>query len=78
MGAMSENVAAANHPGENPTVTLMKLWTTSKSHEVNLCNSWTHTGIGIVVDHDGMVFATEIFGCLYPSSLTPRNRFNGR
>jgi uncharacterized protein YkwD len=78
MGAVSENVAAVNPRGENTTPILMKLWTTSKGHEANLCNSWTHTGIGIVVDSDGMVFATEVFGCLYCSNLSFRNRFNGR
>jgi uncharacterized protein YkwD len=78
MGAVSENVAAATHPGKSAAPLLVKLWSQSKSHDANMRNSWTHTGVGVVVDHDGMVFATELFGCINHSQLTTRNRFNGQ
>ena len=40
---------------------LIELWKDSKDHHKNMLDDWTHTGIGVVVDSDGMVFATQIF-----------------
>ena len=76
MYSVSENVAATNFPGKNPAPTLVKLWSESKSHGYNMCNSWTHTGVGVVVDPDGMVFATQIFAAMSYSQLSSRDRFN--
>lgn len=73
---ISENVAAANHGGVNPAPILLGLWKTSKGHHQNLLNSWTHTGVGVVTDADGMVFATELFATVTSSQMTMRNRFN--
>lgn len=78
MGAVSENVAAANHPGRSAAPVLVQLWSQSDSHEANMRNSWTHTGVGVVVDHDGMVFATQLFGCINYSQLASRKRFTGQ
>lgn len=77
MSAVSENVAAAKYPGKNMGPVLVKLWSESKGHDANMRNSWTHTGVGVVVDGDGTVFATQLFGCLNQSQLATRNRFNG-
>lgn len=74
---VSENVAAANVPGKNPGPTLVTLWSNSKSHETNMRGEWTHTGIGVVVDDDGMVFSTEIFATVSSSQLTMRRRLTG-
>jgi len=78
MGAVSENIAAANYPGKKIGPVLVQLWSNSKGHDANMRNSWTQTGVGVVVDSDGMVFATQIFGCVNHSQLTTRNRFNGQ
>ena len=76
MENVSENVAAANHPGSNMTSVLMSLWKGSKDHHKNMLDDWTQTGIGVVVDSDGMVFATEIFSTVSNSQMSVRERFN--
>ena len=76
MQNVSENVAAANHPGESPAPVLVKLWQGSKDHDSNMRQSWTHTGVGVVVDSDGMVFATQLFATVSYSQLATRERFN--
>ena len=76
MQSVSENVATANHPGQNPAPVLVKLWRGSKNHDSNMRQSWTHTGVGVVVDSDGMVFATQLFATVSSSKLATRERFN--
>lgn len=76
MQNVSENVAAANHPGQSPAPVLVKLWQGSKDHDSNMRQSWTHTGVGVVVDSDGMVFATQLFATVSNSQLATRERFN--
>ncbi len=76
MMSISENVAAANHPGEQSPAVLVKLWSESKDHEHNMRSEWTHTGVGVVVDADGMVFSTQIFATVTNSQMTMRNRLN--
>ena len=75
MGAISENVGAANHPGQKKPPVLVRLWSESKGHDANMRNSWTHTGVGVVVDNDGMVFATQLFGCINESHYANRSQF---
>lgn len=76
MRSVSENVAAATHPGDNPAPVLVRLWAESKNHEYNMRSEWTHTGIGVVKDSDGTVFATQLFSTVKNSHLTTRDRFN--
>ena len=76
MLSVSENVASATNPGSNPAPVLVKLWAGSKDHEYNMRSEWTHTGIGVVKDSDGMVFATQIFSTVNHSQLGLRDRFN--
>jgi uncharacterized protein YkwD len=76
MDHVSENVAAANHPGRNPAPLMVELWKGSKDHHKNMLEDWTHTGIGVVVDSDGMVFATQLFSTVSNSQMTTRERFN--
>ena len=76
MENISENVAAANHPGSNPGPTLVQLWAGSKGHESNMRSAWTCTGIGVVVDDDGTVFSTQLFATVGNSQMTTRERFN--
>ena len=77
MENISENVAAASHLGNAPAPTLVKMWSESKGHDHNMRGSWTHTGIGLVKDSDGMVFCTQLFSTVTYSQLTTRNRFSG-
>jgi uncharacterized protein YkwD len=76
MNNVSENVAAANAPKKNAGPTLVKLWSESKDHEYNMRSAWTHTGVGVVVDGDGMVFSTQIFATVSNSQMATRERFN--
>jgi hypothetical protein len=41
-----------------------------------MTESWTHSGVGVVVDSDGMVFATQIFATKNQSQLAMRERMN--
>jgi uncharacterized protein YkwD len=76
MLSVSENVAAANYPGQAAPGVLLELWRTSKDHHYNMTESWTHSGMGVVVDSDGMVFATQIFATKNQSQLAMRERMN--
>jgi uncharacterized protein YkwD len=73
----SENVASIDRCGKNVAPALVNLWTNSKDHEKNLLSSWTHTGVGVVVDNDGTVFSTEIFAIFSNSQMTNHQRFSG-
>lgn len=77
MQSCSENVAATGPAEKNKASALMNLWTSSKDHEKCILNSWTHTGIGTVVDNDGTVFSTEIFATVSNSQMVNRQRFSG-
>jgi len=68
MNQVGENVASTPNGGPATAARLVDLWVHSPNHEVNLRNSWTYTGIGVVEDRDGMVFATQIFGSFISTS----------
>ena len=76
MQNVSENVAAATHPGNKAASILVKLWSESKDHEFNMRQEWTHTGVGVVVASDGTVYSTQIFATVSNFQMTTRNRFN--
>lgn len=61
MSDISENIGTCGGAG-NAAGTLVEAWKKSRGHNLNLKGSWTQTGIGVVVDSDGTVFATQIFG----------------
>jgi uncharacterized protein YkwD len=69
---LHENVAAGSR-GTN----LVQTWSNSRAHEHAMRGKWPLTGVGVVVDGDGMVFATQLFGTA-PSSnsqMELRERF---
>ena len=76
MSSVSENVAAANYPGSNSSAVIVQLWKESKDHHKNMIDDWTHSGVGVVVDSDGMVFATQLFATKSYSQMTMRERMN--
>lgn len=76
MMSVSENVASAYNPGGNAAAVLVQLWAGSRDHEYNMRSQWTHTGIGVVKDSDGTVFATQLFSTVSHSQLGLRDRFN--
>jgi uncharacterized protein YkwD len=76
MSSVSENVAAANYPGSNSSGVIVELWKQSKDHHKNMIDDWTCSGIGVVVDSDGMVFATQLFATKNNSQMALRDRMN--
>lgn len=76
MEGVSENVAAAKYPGQSPTAVIITLWKNSKDHHENMIDSWTHSGIGVVEDSDGMYFATQIFSTVSSAPMSNRERFS--
>lgn len=75
MENISENVAAADHPGKAAGPVIIQLWKSSKDHHKNMLDSWTYTGVGVVVDSDGTAFATQLFSTMSSSQQSLRNRF---
>lgn len=77
--SVSENVAAAPKAGSDSqsAAKLVILWKNSPKHEAAMrAPEYTHTGVGIVMDADGTIFATQLFGTLSTSQLSTRERFN--
>ncbi len=68
---VSENVVAGSSFQD-----LIQLWKGSKDHHKNMLDDWTHTGIGVAVDTDGMIFATQLFSTKSFSQRSTRERFN--
>ena len=76
MPNISENVAAANHPGGDPVPALLALMKNSKEHHKNMLDVWTHTGVGVAVAPDGTAFVTQLFATQSMSQMATRQRFN--
>ena len=78
--SFSENVAAAPKASSvsKSAANLVTLWIHSPDHEAAMRNpDYTHTGVGIVTDADGTIFATQLFGTLTNSPMNDRMRYNG-
>jgi len=73
MSDVGENVGTCSRTGR-PADVLVEAWKKSKGHQMNLKGGWTQTGIGVVVDADGTVFATQLFGNADRSHMTLVNR----
>jgi uncharacterized protein YkwD len=76
MASVSENVAASPHAGAGTPAAIVQLWKQSRDHHKNMTDAWTHSGMGVVVDSDGMIFATQIFAVKSSSQMTMRDRMN--
>jgi uncharacterized protein YkwD len=61
MSSVAENIATCSGGFNSPATTLVEAWKKSSGHAKNLKGQWDVTGIGVVVDADGTVFATQIF-----------------
>lgn len=73
MSNVGENVGSCRGT-THPVDTLVGAWKSSKGHHMNLKGGWTQTGIGVVVDGDGTVFATQLFGTVNKSHQSMMNR----
>lgn len=61
MSDVAENIGTCSGGFSNPAATLFGAWKRSSGHARNMTGLWSTTGIGVVVDRDGTVFATQIF-----------------
>ena len=61
MSNVAENVATCSGRGNQSAPTLVNAWKNSSGHAKSMKGKWDATGIGVVVDDDGTVFATQIF-----------------
>lgn len=75
INTLGENVASAKGRSVEDFV---GLWANSAGHDYNMRGDWTETGIGVVVDEDGTVFATQVFGTPSISQMTLTDRFRQR
>lgn len=75
MTTLGENVAAIQ---SSSTAALVSAWANSPGHDFTMkSNDWQQTGIGVLVDKDGMVFATQLFGACSSSQSAFANRITG-
>jgi len=77
--SMSENVASTPRIGSDQRTAdiIVRLWEKSSDHDYAMRhNGWTHTGVGVVVADDGMVFATQLFAYGGEFHDHSRNRFD--
>ncbi len=78
MSSTSENVASMSRLSSTSADArgLLNLWKNSPKHHEALKNdAWTHTGIGTVVDDDGTIFSTQLFGSMGMTQMISRERF---
>ena len=61
MENVSENLIAGNRSGGLGARQMVEGWKSSEGHLRNMRDPWDFTGLGVVVDSDGHVFATQIF-----------------
>ncbi|MCW1885734.1 CAP domain-containing protein [Luteolibacter flavescens] len=76
MSNVAENIATCSGSHSSAANTLVGAWKNSSSHDKNMRGKWSTTGIGVVVDKDGTVFATQLFATESHShmALTDRMR----
>ena len=74
MSNVAENVATCTGNFGSPASTLFGAWKGSSGHDKNMRGQWSATGIGVVVDGDGTVFATQIFATRNHSHMAMADR----
>ncbi len=71
MSTFHENVAAAPKG-----TSLLKSWVDSHPHELAIRSTWSDSGIAVVKDSDGTMFATQVFGMKSLPHTTLQDRWN--
>jgi len=74
MSNVAENVATCTGSYGSAANTLFGAWKGSSSHDKNIRGQWNATGIGVVVDSDGTVFATQLFASENHSHMAMSDR----
>lgn len=68
ISSLGENVIAGQPGGGDVGATLVRVWRGSPGHLANMTQGWGLTGIGVAVDDQGCVCATQLFGSAGVSS----------
>ncbi|MDB6077253.1 MAG: uncharacterized protein JWO82_1000 [Akkermansiaceae bacterium] len=71
MQNVAENVVWS---GRGDIGQMLSAWKSSPGHDFNMRGEWNATGVGVAVDKDGSVFATQIFATKNTSLMTMRER----
>lgn len=74
MNDTGENVGTCGGATGTAAETLVRAWTSSAGHRMNLNGAWSSTGIGVATGSDGRVFAVQLFGTEERSHLGMVNR----
>lgn len=70
---VAENVVSCRNGN---AATLVRLWSHSESHEKTMRANYQYTGVGTVVDTDGMVFSVQLFAATAHSNTGWATRLN--
>lgn len=58
----AENLARMSGPASNVAVQTVRLWLDSEGHRRNMLEAaYTHTGVGVAIDHNGMWYVTQVY-----------------
>lgn len=71
-GQVGENVVSCRRGN---AATLVRLWSQSESHDETMKAPYQYTGVGTVVDDDGMVFTVQLFGMSNDYNMNMDRRF---
>lgn len=74
MANVAENIATCSGRGKGSASTLVNAWINSSGHVKNMKGKWDVTGIGVAVDSDGTVFATQLFATRNHSHMAMTDR----
>jgi uncharacterized protein YkwD len=58
---VSENVIAGERLGGDVAKALVDGWKGSPNHDHNMTQAWNCTGVGVAVDEQGNIYATQLF-----------------
>ncbi len=70
-GRVAENVVCCRG---GSGATYVRLWSHSPSHNTTMVGAYQFTGIGTVVDDDGMVFSVQLFAVAGTQVWDPGHR----
>jgi uncharacterized protein YkwD len=71
-GRVAENVVCCHGGGG---ATFVRLWSHSPPHNATMIGAYQYTGIGTVVDKDGMVFSVQLFAVAKSPVIEPAGHF---
>lgn len=59
---IAENLATMSGPASNVAAQTVRLWLDSEGHRRNMLEpAYTHTGVGVAIDSDGIWYVTQVY-----------------